>query len=100
MYYSDNNKPVIAFKKKIRDLLYDMYVKQDERMLFLFQKHSKRNLRDTFLDGMLKPMLNVTSSFKKYNKNKKKFNFIHLFLYLSKKVNFKKVKHSNSLKNK
>ena len=46
------------------------------------------------------PFFGYTKNKKTFYNKKFNFNFLYIFLYFAKKVNFKKVKHSRTLKNK
>ena len=75
---------------------------KDIVMSFLFNKTTayKRNLRDSFSDEIFMPFFGYTKNKKTFYNKKFNFNFLYIFLYFAKKVNFKKVKHSKTLKNK
>lgn len=69
-------------------------------LVFLFQKdQSKFNLRETLIDKRFSSFFDLVNNLSGYNILKNiKLNFIALFLYLAKKVGFKKVKNSRSLR--
>lgn len=71
-------------------------------MSFLFNKANayKRNLRDSFSDKIFMPFFGHTKNKKIFYNKKFKFNFLYIFLYFAKKVNFKKVKQARGFKNK
>lgn len=79
---------------------------KDIVMSFLFNKTTayKRNLKDSFSDEIFMPFFDYTKNkeifYNNFYNKKFKFNFLYIFLYFAKKVNFKKVKHSKTLKNK
>lgn len=94
----------LNLKKKIKLLISSMFLNRHKNMVMSFLinkvKACKRNLRDSSSDKLFMPFFDFTKNKKIFYNKKFNFNFLYLFLYFAKKVNFKKVKHSKTLKNK